>query len=79
MTTTLASLRAEVRELIGYGVYDRCFESEWADDAITFACDQVCATLGLTRTETDVVVINRTVVQPEDEQAPQHSHTEPDP
>ena len=50
MAMTLAELRADVRELIGAGIFDRCFEPAWANDAVNFACEQVASLLGLTFT-----------------------------
>ncbi len=50
---TRAALRAEVRELVGKGLYDRCFEDGWANEGLTFACDQAARILGLTYIETD--------------------------
>jgi hypothetical protein len=65
MTTRLA-LRAEVRELIGTGAYDRNFKPEWTNEGLDFACDQVAALLGLTRQDVELAVTNKHVVMPAD-------------
>lgn len=65
--STLSALRAEVRELIGPGVYDRSFKDDWSTEGLNFACDQCCALLGLTRVENaNVLVHNKHVVIPTD-------------
>lgn len=48
MSMSLLQLREDVRDLIGVGVCDRCFEPEWVDEAVNFACEQIAALLGLT-------------------------------
>jgi hypothetical protein len=52
----LASLRADVRDLIGSGVFDRSFEQGWANEAINISCNQVAARMGLTRVEVALLV-----------------------
>lgn len=60
-------LRAEVRELIGAGIFDRCYQTDWADEAIDFACEQVAALLGLTFAFSDsIAVTNRYAASPGD-------------
>jgi hypothetical protein len=64
--STLVELREEVRELVGYGVYDRNFKPEWADEGLNWACAQAAALMGLTRQDTQVSVASKSVVIPDD-------------
>lgn len=64
--STLSALRAEVRELIGPGAYDRSFKDDWATEGLNFACDQCSALLGLTRVEVTLSVTNKQAVIPSD-------------
>ena len=68
--STLAELREEVRQLIGSGTYDRFFlpngSTEWTDDGIRFACDQIVTLLGLTRTDAMAYPSDKRFVIPAD-------------
>lgn len=64
--TTLASIREEVRQLIGAGAYDRLFKNEWTDEGIQFACGQVASLLGLTRIDTVVTAADKKAIIPSD-------------
>ena len=64
--SNLAELRAEVRDLIGAGAFDRLFKPEWADEGINWACDEASTLLGLTRNDSQCTVINKQVVIPGD-------------
>lgn len=68
--STLTELREEVRQLVGSGLYDRFFlpggSPKWTDEGLNFACDQAVSLLGLTRTETQVSVVNKQSVIPTD-------------
>ena len=47
----LTSLIADVRNLIGYGAYDRLFSDYMTTDALNFACSQTAELLGITRVD----------------------------
>lgn len=58
----LQELRAEVRELVGAGLFDRCFKPEWADEAVQFACVQAATLLGLTFTFSPTLTVTQRYV-----------------
>jgi hypothetical protein len=62
----LSDLRSEVRDLIGYGAYDRLFSPAMTNDAINFACSQVAELLGLTRTDAMLAAAGNKVDMPAD-------------
>jgi hypothetical protein len=64
--SNLASLRADLIELIGEGAFRRTFTDDSADAAINAACDQIAATLGLTRTDVRTGVTAKWVTLPDD-------------
>ncbi len=62
----LADLTADVRNLIGYGAYDRLFSQEMTTDAINFACDEVAELMGITRVDVMLPVSSNTAIMPAD-------------
>jgi len=62
----LASLRADLIELIGEGAFRKNFTDASADAAINSACDQIAATLGLTYTDVRTGVTANWVTLPAD-------------
>jgi hypothetical protein len=62
----LADLRADVRDLIGFGAFDRLFSPSMANEAVNFACSQVAEILGITRTDVLLAVASNTSVIPND-------------
>lgn len=69
--STLADLEQELRELIGYSLFDRVFcpagSLAWADTAINWACDMASKMCGLTRMTTGpMAVTDKKVSAPAD-------------
>ena len=62
----LADLTADVRNLIGYGAYDRLFSQEMTTDAINFAYDEVAELMGITRVDVMLPVSNNKATLPTD-------------
>lgn len=62
------TLQGELRELIGFSVFDRFFNSEqWVADAFVFACDQCASLLGLTYIDGEQLLVQtKRVGIPED-------------
>jgi hypothetical protein len=66
MAMNLSDLTDEVRDLIGYGAYDRLFSQEMTTDAINFACDEVAELMGITRVDVMLPVSNNKATLPTD-------------
>jgi len=64
LAVNLSDLTAEVRDLIGYGAYDRLFSQDMTTDAINFACGQVAELLGVTRVDAMLVVTSNKATLP---------------
>lgn len=62
----LASLRADLIELIGQGAFRKNFTDASANAAINSACDQIAAILGLTYTDVRTGVTAKEVTLPDD-------------